>query len=110
MLALLSLLGPVALRIEAVVPVVPPFRRGSVNRILKRCRVFAAGIAVAGALLSCGSSNPPNYPAGPIELKYYATGPWAVTVSLGGACCDSAGNKFDLYYPCLLYTSDAADE
>ena len=72
------------------------------NRILKRCRVLAAGVAVAGALLSCGSSNPPNYPAGPIELKYYATGPWAVTVSLGGGCCDSAGNKFDLYYPTQL--------
>ena len=72
------------------------------NRILKRCRLLAAGVAVAGALLSCGSSNPPNYPAGPIELKYYATGPWAVTVSLGGACCDSAGNKFDLYYPTQL--------
>jgi hypothetical protein len=73
-----------------------------VNRILKRCRVLAAGVAVAGALLSCGSSNPPNYPAGPIELKYYATGPWDVTVSLGGACCDSAKNKFDLYYPTKL--------
>ena len=74
------------------------------NRILKRCRVLAAVAAVAGALLSCGSSNPPNYPAGPIELKYYATGPWAVTVTLGGGCCDSAQppNKFDLYYPTQL--------
>ena len=81
-----------------------PFRRESVNRILKRCRVLAAVAAVAGALLSCGSSNPPNYPAGPIELKYYATGPWAVTVTLGGGCCDSAQppNKFDLYYPTQL--------
>jgi hypothetical protein len=73
-----------------------------VNRILKRCRVSAAVVAVASALLSCGSSNPPNYPAGPIELKYYADGPWAVTVSVGGACCDSAQNKFDLYYPTQL--------
>ena len=37
-----------------------------------------------------------------IELKYYAPGPWPVTVSNGGACCDSAGNKFDLYHPTNL--------
>ena len=56
-------------------------------------------IAVLGAgafLLSC---SPPNYPTKPIELKYYANGPWAVTVSIGWNCCDSAGNKFDLFYP-----------
>jgi hypothetical protein len=64
-----------------------------VNRILKRSSVLAAGVAAAGALLSCTSSEPPNYPTGSIEQKYYAPGPWAVTVSLGGACCDSAGNK-----------------
>jgi hypothetical protein len=46
--------------------------------------------------------KPPNYPTGTIELKYYAPGPWQVTVSTGGACCDSAGNKFDLYYPTNL--------
>ena len=46
--------------------------------------------------------KPPNYPTGTIELKYYAPGPWQVTVSTGGACCDSAGNKLDLYYPANL--------
>jgi len=46
--------------------------------------------------------KPPNYPTGTIELKYYAPGPWQVTVSTGGACCDSSGNKFDLYYPANL--------
>jgi hypothetical protein len=63
--------------------------------------LFSAAVAVvAGVLfLSC---NPPNYPAKPIELKYYANGPWAVTVSIGSNCCDSAGNKFDLYYPTNL--------
>lgn len=50
-------------------------------------------------LLSC---NPPNYPTKPIELKYYANGPWTVTVALGLRCCDSAGNKFDFYYPTNL--------
>ena len=64
-------------------------------------RLFSAGATLAGAilLLSC---NPPNYPTKPIELKYYANGPWAVTVSTGWNCCDSAGNKFDLYYPSNL--------
>jgi hypothetical protein len=69
-----------------------------VNVVLNRFLVLAAVAAVV-TLLSC---NPPNYPTGTIELKYYAAGSWAVTVSLGGACCDSAGNKFDLYYPTPL--------
>ena len=46
--------------------------------------------------------KPPNYPTKSIELKYYPQGSWAVTVTTGGACCDSLGNKFDLYYPTNL--------
>jgi hypothetical protein len=53
----------------------------------------------ASLLVSC---SPANYPTEPIELKYYANGPWAVTVSIGSQCCDSAGDKFDLYYPTNL--------
>ena len=45
------------------------------------------------------SCNPPNYPTKPMELKYYANGPWTVTVSIGSYCCDSAGDKFDVYFP-----------
>lgn len=52
--------------------------------------------------VACQPANPPNYPTGAIELKYYASGTWAVTVSAGSACCDSSGNKFDLYYPTNL--------
>jgi len=52
-----------------------------------------------GFLLAC---PPPNHPTKPIELKYYATGSWAVTVSKGVYCCDSLGNKFDIYYPTTL--------
>jgi hypothetical protein len=58
-------------------------------------------LATLGCVLAC-PTNPPNYPSKPIELKYYAPGPWAVTVSTGGACCDSTNNKFDLYYPTTL--------
>src|SRR5215468_7065957 len=39
----------------------------------------------------------PYLPTGPIEKKYYATGPWTVTTGVG--CCDSKKNHFDLYYP-----------
>lgn len=60
----------------------------------------ALAILLPGALLL--SCNPPNYPTKPIELKYYANGPYAVTVTLGWACCDSLGNKFDVYYPSNL--------
>lgn len=58
-------------------------------------------VAAVGFLVGC-PPNPPNYPTKPIELKYYATGPWAVTVNTGGFCCDSGNNKFDLYYPTNL--------
>jgi hypothetical protein len=58
-------------------------------------------LAMLGCVLAC-PTNPPNYPSKPVELKYYAPGPWAVTVSTGGACCDSSNNKFDLYYPTTL--------
>ena len=56
-------------------------------------------------MLGCSASTPANmwnHPTRPIELKYYANGPWSVTASLAGACCDSSGNKFDLYYPTNL--------
>jgi hypothetical protein len=67
--------------------------------IRKTCELFFVLAAVA-FMVAC--PNPPNYPTKPIELKYYAPGPWAVTVNTGGACCDSSGNKFDLYYPTSL--------
>lgn len=57
--------------------------------------------AIAGALLLPGC-KPPNYPTGAIEQQFYANGSWAVTVQTGTLCCDSAGNKFDLYYPTNL--------
>ena len=44
----------------------------------------------------------PNFPTGTIEKKYYATGPWAVTVAAGAGCCDSKANRYDLYYPTNL--------
>jgi hypothetical protein len=56
-------------------------------------------------MLGCSTNVPAdtrNYPTRPIELKYYANGRWAVTTRLAGACCDSSGNKFDLYYPTNL--------
>ena len=63
------------------------------------------GLFALAMMLGCGTSaraNPPNYPTGPTELKYYADGRWAATARLAGACCDSLGNKFDLYYPTNL--------
>jgi hypothetical protein len=63
-------------------------------------------IACAGTMLLLSSlplgCNSPNYPTKPIELKYYGNGPWAVTVSIGSLCCDSAGDNFDVYYPTAL--------
>ncbi|PTU30536.1 poly(ethylene terephthalate) hydrolase family protein [Stenotrophobium rhamnosiphilum] len=46
--------------------------------------------------------NTPNYPRGPIELKYYNDGPWAATSKVNFACCDSTGNAFDIWYPTEL--------
>lgn len=66
----------------------------------KASRSFLA-LAAFGLLIACPNQTP-NYPTKPIELKYYAQGSWAVTVARGAACCDSKGNKFDLYYPTNL--------
>ncbi len=60
--------------------------------------LILAALTIA-TVCSCAT---PNYPTGMIELKYYAPGPWPVTVRTRGACCDSAGNNFDLYYPTNL--------
>lgn len=60
-------------------------------------------LVLAGLAWNVGCpTKPPNYPTGAIELKYYANGTWAVTVAQSAACCDSSGNKFDLYYPTNL--------
>ncbi len=67
------------------------------NTLLRR---FIAVLTILLLLsVSAQTPNPPNYPTKPIELKYYAPGPWAVVIKKGAACCDSTGKKFDLYYP-----------
>lgn len=62
---------------------------------------LAAGLLVMVGLtihVGCRTAKPPNYPAGVIERKYYAPGPWGEP-DTAVDCCDSAGHKFDLYYP-----------
>ena len=73
--------------------------RPRARNMLRKLSYAGAMLVAASLLFACG---PPNYPTKPIELKYYANGPWAVTVSVGSQCCDSAGHKFDLYYPTNL--------
>ena len=67
--------------------------------MLKRC--VGAALLIAACVLAQGC-KPPNYPTGTIELQFYANGTWAVSVQTGTMCCDSSGNKFDLYYPTNL--------
>jgi len=64
-------------------------------------RYLSAALVVAACviLVSCAGLN---HPTGTIEQKYAAAGVWAVTTRPGGACCDSLGNAFDLYYPTNL--------
>ncbi len=69
------------------------------HALLHRCVSAAVMLFASMMLVSC---KPPNYPTKPIELKYYSAGPWAVTVAIGPECCDSSGDKFDLYYPTNL--------
>ena len=66
---------------------------------LNRCLAALAAILAAMLAQSC---KPPNYPTGTIEQQFYANGTWLVTIQTGTICCDSAGNKFDLYYPTNL--------
>src|ERR1700737_910102 len=62
----------------------------------------SSALVVLAVGVSLASYTARNSPTGTIEKKYYAAGPWAVTVNLGAACCDSLHNKFDLYYPTNL--------
>jgi hypothetical protein len=61
-------------------------------------------LAVAAALSSglAFAAPPPNAPTLPIEQKYYAPGPWAVTAAKAFGCCDSSGASFDVWYPTNL--------
>jgi hypothetical protein len=61
----------------------------------RRLVLAIAGLIVGAGLGACA----PNFPTGTIEKKYYATGPWTVTVATAAGCCDSKGNRYDLYYP-----------
>ena len=49
---------------------------------------------------------PPSTTAPPEPVLFTERGPWAV----GIATLDLGDRQADVYYPCLLYTSDAADE
>lgn len=69
------------------------------TRMLKQRLRATALIALTTIAQGC---KPPNYPTGTIEQQFYANGTWAVTVQTGTMCCDSLGNKFDLYYPTNL--------
>ncbi len=74
-------------------------RQSKKQALLRRCASGAVIFFTGMVMVAC---KPPNYPTKPIELKYYGAGPWAVTVTIGAECCDSSGNKFDLYYPTSL--------
>ncbi|MGB6165711.1 MAG: hypothetical protein WCF33_22975 [Pseudonocardiaceae bacterium] len=44
----------------------------------------------------------PNAPTLPVEQRYYAHGPWAVSTVKAFGCCDSSGATFDVWYPTNL--------
>jgi len=69
------------------------------NTVLRR---FLRAALVISACAFAQSCKPPNSPTGTIEKQFYVNGTWAVTVQIGTMCCDSLGNKFDLYYPTAL--------
>ena len=73
-------------------------------RSIVACSILIVALIVALILYRAyeRGGKPPNYPTGTIEMKYYAPGSWAVTEEAGGPCCDSLGNKYDLYYPTPL--------
>lgn len=73
------------------------------NRSGTRC-LFVLTLLTAGISLACNNCKSKNQPTGAIEKKYYAPGPWGVTVELnsGKYCCDSQYHQFDLIYPTNL--------
>jgi predicted dienelactone hydrolase len=65
-------------------------------------RFFASRSVAASVTVVLAGCSTLNQPTGAIEKKYFAMGPWAVTVKPAGECCDSKGNPLDLYFPTNL--------
>jgi len=92
---------------EAVEPV--PGRRP--RRAGPRAALLLLGIGLALVTLctparAAEQAATPNAPTLPIEQKFYAPGPFAVTSAMGIGCCDSTGSKFDVWYPTDLGRDD----
>jgi hypothetical protein len=62
-------------------------------------RRWAAVSAAIVALAGCAHIDDPT---GAIERKYFADGPWPVTMQLAAPCCAANGFPSDLYYPTNL--------
>lgn len=60
----------------------------------------AAVAAMTGAPVQAAAAD--NAPTLPIEQRYYAPGPWAITTAKAFGCCDSSGATFDVWYPTNL--------
>ncbi|MDT7753594.1 MAG: hypothetical protein QOD96_7256 [Pseudonocardiales bacterium] len=77
------------------------------RRAVSRAVLLLLSFGVAMAVVSvpawaADSARVPNAPTLPIEQKYFAHGPWAVTSTTAVGCCDSSGSKFDVWYPADL--------
>jgi hypothetical protein len=68
--------------------------------------VAFALVALCTPARAAEPAGTPNAPTLPIEQKYYAPGPWAVTATRAIACCDSKGSAFDVWYPTDLGRDD----
>jgi hypothetical protein len=74
---------------------------------MKRGSVLRASLMLVVAVVAAMISPPaqaaqlPNSPTLPIEQKYYAPGPWAVT-TVKAVGCNPSGAKCDLWYPTNL--------
>jgi hypothetical protein len=97
----------IATSVQSSCGVLRPEEMGTVRRgkglAWRQLGRLALALLLATEVCMCGSvskaSNPPNYPTGEIELKYYADGRWAPVSQVIGENCGNAKYKCDLYYP-----------
>ncbi|MDJ0106301.1 hypothetical protein QM646_07770 [Rhodococcus erythropolis] len=59
----------------------------------------------SGATAQAGGTSEPVETGVTVDATYSERGPWEVTSQQGFGCCDSAGNKFDVWYPTDLGTN-----
>jgi hypothetical protein len=69
------------------------------RRFTVRIAALLAALCYVLVLAPTAHADDPYRPAGAVEARFLAPGPWAVSAEQNFGCCDSTGAAYDLWYP-----------